>query len=60
MIGLLASDGFESVRRSEMQFPVVCYDFCFRSSPPVVPDQHCRGFSHTNIASSIFSLITCS
>ena len=53
MIGLLASDGFESVRRSEMQFPVVCYDFCFRSSPPVVPDQLCRGFLHTYIASPL-------
>ena len=35
----------------------MCYDFCFRSSPPVVPDQLCRGFSHTNIASSFSSLL---
>ena len=54
MVGFWASDGFESVRMGGMQL-IVCYDFSFRSSPPVVPDQLCRGFSHTNIVSSFFS-----
>ena len=32
---------------------IVCYDICFRSSPPVEPDQLCRRFSHTIISSLI-------
>ena len=57
MIGFWVSDGFESASRDAVVGGVGC-DFCFRSSPPVVPDQRCRGFSHTNIASSISSLIS--